>query len=160
MFKLDSAFQPRVWDRVGRIAGTIRMGMQTTDRLRDALPAYEAFQKGLTAQQQGDLIRAIGHYRDAMDLGSLDAGLLNNFGCALRDLGRPEAAAEVLHLCARLYPDHAMCLSNLGSALADLGRREEALALCRKAALALPDSAIAWFNLGCVLQSLEHDREA
>ena len=136
------------------------MGMQTTDRLRDALPAYEAFQKGLTAQQQGDLIRAIGHYRDAMDLGSLDAGLLNNFGCALRDLGRPEAAAEVLHLCARLYPDHAMCLSNLGSALADLGRREEALALCRKAALALPDSAIAWFNLGCVLQSLERDREA
>ncbi len=83
------------------------------------------------------------------------AGLKNNLGARLSDLGRREdalaAAEEARGIYAQLaatrpdafLPDLAMSLNNLGAMLRDLGRREDALAAAEEAVRALRQHFLA-----------------
>ncbi len=112
------------------------------------------------------------------------AGLANNLGNRLSDLGRHEAAlaataeaAEHFRSLSATYSDAvlpvlATSLNNLGKMLSDLGRREEALAatqeavaLCRllsatRSDAVLPKLAISLHNLGKMLSDLGRREEA
>jgi tetratricopeptide (TPR) repeat protein len=115
---------------------------------------------------------------------SLRAGVLNNLGLRLSDLGRREDALQATNEAVGLYrkmaarrtdaflPDLAMSLNNLGNRLSDLGRREEALQatveavrLYRQLAVQhpdafLPDLAGSLSNLGAALSDLGRREEA
>jgi tetratricopeptide (TPR) repeat protein len=112
------------------------------------------------------------------------AGLLNNLGRALSDLGRREEALEAAKEASDTYrqlaqknpdaflPDLAMSFNNLGAILSDLGRREEALEAAKEAVTIrrqlakknpdafLPNLATSLGALGGVLQSLDRDDDA
>ena len=96
----------------------------------------------------------------AVALAPSDARAQNNFGSALKDLGRPEEAEASYRQAIALEPDFAEAHFNLGKALRELDRLEEAESSYRQAIALKPDFADAHYNLGNTLKELDRLEEA
>jgi tetratricopeptide (TPR) repeat protein len=81
-------------------------------------------------------------------LGLDNAGIYEEQGRALAELGRFEEAATAYSQALRVDPHNTAAHEGLGRALAELGRFEEVAAACHEALRVDPDSAIAYNNLG------------
>jgi Tfp pilus assembly protein PilF/2-polyprenyl-3-methyl-5-hydroxy-6-metoxy-1,4-benzoquinol methylase len=83
-----------------------------------------------------------------------DAGVHNNLGNALKQLGRFEDAAASYRRALKSKPDFAMAHVNLGNVLKELGQLDGAAASYRHALTVEPDFADTHNNLGTVLHDL------
>jgi protein O-GlcNAc transferase len=78
----------------------------------------------------------------------------NNYGNALRDLGKPMSALGCYDRALALQPDYPEAHFNRGLTLQDLERYEEALDSYDRALTLKPDYAVAWNNRGTCLRAL------
>jgi Tfp pilus assembly protein PilF/2-polyprenyl-3-methyl-5-hydroxy-6-metoxy-1,4-benzoquinol methylase len=83
-----------------------------------------------------------------------DAGVHNNLGNALKQLGRFEDAAASYRRALKSKPDFAMAHINLGNVQKELGQLDGAAASYRQALKIEPNFADTHNNLGAVLQDL------
>lgn len=129
-------------------------------RLQDAEAAYRSLLR--TSPNHADALHLLGvvahqgrRHDEALDLigralalNPSAAPYQNNFGEALRGLGRLEEAAAAYARAIELRPDYADAYDNLGIALAALGRAADAEPLHRQALNLQPGHANARWNLG------------
>jgi tetratricopeptide (TPR) repeat protein len=86
--------------------------------------------------------------------------VLHLLGVIAVQLGKPEAAADLIARALALKPDYGAAHGNLGLALKKLGKLEDAVASYRKAIAFDPSSAAAHNNLGNVLREMDKPGEA
>src|SRR6185437_6488254 len=89
-----------------------------------------------------------------------DASAHNNYGSALRDLGRHLSALGCIDQAIALKPDYPEAHFNRGVALQDLRRHDEALASFERAIALRPDYCAAWNNRGTLLRAQRRLDEA
>src|SRR5262249_29252372 len=113
-------------------------GVAGTETARASAPHRFAPRKLFTAQ--GQYARAVGQYPRAGDprqrarqVAQFPNEALDDFGYALRQLGRAAEAEKYLRMAIAQDPDDPAAHSNLGNALQQQGRVEEALAAYRQA---------------------------
>jgi Flp pilus assembly protein TadD len=68
---------------------------------------------GNSLKRAGNVVEAIGHYREALRLRPRWADAHNNLGLALRALGDMPAALEQFRLAVRVRADHVEARNNL-----------------------------------------------
>ena len=89
-----------------------------------------------------------------------DASAHNNYGSALRDLGRHLGALASFDQALTLEPDYPEAHFNRGVTLQDLRRHDEALASFERAIALKPDYCAAWNNRGTLLRAQRRLEEA
>lgn len=121
---------------------------------------------GTVLYRRGELEKAIGHYRRALEIGS-DAVAYNNLGNALAKQGRMAEAEQSFLSAVRLKPDFAEAYSNLGNLFATQGKLEEAARQYRRAVGADPNAvgahhslAVALAHQGKLAEAIPHFRKA
>ena len=77
----------------------------------------DLFGKALAHHRAGRLYDAVAVYEEMLTNQPDHPDILNNFGACLMDLGRVEAAVDLLFKAVELRPDDADLLNNLGNAL-------------------------------------------
>ena len=127
--------------------------------LRPNVPAFHA-NLAEAYRASGQLERAVGCCRAALQLWPDYPEALCNLGVALQGLERSAEAIEPLKRALGLRPNFATAQNNLGIALRDLGQRDEALEAFRRAVELEPAFAPARTNLGQMLLDLGHAEEA
>ncbi len=100
----------------------------------------------------GNAAKAVTAYRIALSIERANAGILNNLGNALAQLGEHDQAIVAYCDALAARPDLVEALANLGNVLRDLARPDEAEACLRQALEAAPAFAEASNNLGCLLE--------
>ena len=89
-----------------------------------------------------------------------DAGVHNNLGNALKQIGQLDGAVDAYRRAVELKPDFAMAHNNLGNTLKDIGQYQGALEAYRRVLDLEPGSAEIHFNVGVVLQILNEPEAA
>ncbi|MCK5545874.1 MAG: tetratricopeptide repeat protein [Rhodospirillaceae bacterium] len=125
--------------------------------------AEDTYKRALEHHRQGRLRDAVREYALTVRLSPFSPDAYNNFGVALRALGRPVAAITCYRRSIAIRPRAANVLTNLGNAFRDLGLITQAIAAHARALKISPDSANAHFNAalayrdaGQVTTALEH----
>lgn len=95
-------------------------------------------QLGMAYQELNDLARADAAFRQAMELGASDRGLLNNRAVILQALGRPMEAVELLEMVCREGDEGFEAFNNLGNLYRTVGRTQKAAELFAKALTLAP----------------------
>jgi Flp pilus assembly protein TadD len=106
---------------------------------------------GLTFNRLGQPDKAIGCYRQAVEIKPDFARAHNNLGAALQQKGRNDEAILHFNEALKLDPDDADTHNNLGVALTDRGQLDEAIAHYERAVEIRPDFADAHNGLGGLL---------
>jgi tetratricopeptide (TPR) repeat protein len=134
--------------------------------LRPNVPAFHA-NLAEAYRALGQLERAVGCCRAALQLWPDYPEALCNLGVALQSLGRAAEAVDPLRRALELRPDFATAHNNLGITLRELGKLDEALEEFRRAVALEPAFAPARTNLGQMLldrgaaeEALPHCQEA
>lgn len=111
--------------------------------------------------------RQLGYWRDSITLyqhtlavTSNNYLILNNYGIALAEQGKPDEAIEQYREALHVWPKSANAHINLGAALAQQGRFPEAIEHYQAALNLQPDYALARGNMGRALASLGREDEA
>lgn len=123
---------------------------QALDALNQAIAIKPDFaepwvRKAAVLHMSGQLAAAVGAYQHATVL-RRDSGLFNNYGAALRDLGRYEDALNAFGAALESKPDYAAAMVNRGNTLRDMGRAAEAIVDYDRVLALYPDHADAIAN--------------
>ena len=114
------------------------------------------YRLGEVCHAQQKLTDAASAYENALRLQPDQSHWYANWGVALSDLGRFDAAISVFQQALRLRPDSFEVHYNLANAFHKLGRLDQAIANYRQALDLQPDHADTFTNLGVALA--EHGR--
>ena len=120
----------------------------------------EVFAKAVELHSAGKILEAAIYYKDLIDQGHLNIGVLSNYGIILKNLGKLKEAEFYLKKAIKINPNIASIYLNLGAVLKDLGKSKEAEKVTRKCIEINPKNAIAYMNLGNILNSLDKQKEA
>jgi Flp pilus assembly protein TadD len=96
---------------------------------------------------------AIGYYQAALAVRPQAVAVHNNLGLALRSLGRPRQAIDLLGRALHISPGDPILHNNIGIALIQVARPVEAIEHFRQALAELPNSAALHNNLGIALKA-------
>lgn len=118
----------------------------------DSLNAFANYNLGSVFQQQGDLERAVRHYRRAIRSEPDYVQAHYNLGLALESRGDLEGAERHYRRATEIDPGHADAHNNLGNVLRQSGRADAALGAYRAAVETDPDHALARNNLANLLR--------
>ena len=122
--------------------------------------ALDALQRAAaSAYQRGDTARAVELFEDALKK-CRRAGILSNFGAALRASGRIAEAEAAYREAITRAPDFANARGNLGNLLSARGRLAEAEVELKRAAELAPNDPQIQRSLGLCLMRLLKAREA
>ncbi len=110
-------------------------------------------QLGIAARQQGDHVRAIDFFRQAVEISPKSAACHVNLGMVFRSAKQLDAAAASFRLALELDPNHAEAHNRLGTILKQQGKLDEAAKAHGRALQIRPDYAGAHTNLGSVLKA-------
>jgi Flp pilus assembly protein TadD len=110
--------------------------------------------------QQGQLVEAERHYREAVRLAPAGADYRHALGANLLRQGRTDEAGAAFSAAVKLNPRHADARVGLGAVLARQGRATEAIAHYREALLIAPSNAMAHNNLGLALLGVDRPEDA
>ena len=103
--------------------------------------------QALPGEREQDWNDGLIAYRRALQLRPEEAGLYNNVGVILQELGRPKEAMAYHLRAATLEPLDARTQINIGAAHWMLGAVDEAIAAFEDAVEIDPASSMAWHNL-------------
>jgi hypothetical protein len=117
-------------------------------------PGLKALQRGLLAQQAGEVDRAIECYRTALRQHPGLAPAHFNLGQLLRERGDYHGAAVSFEGAARLRPTAVDAWLNLGAMLERLDRHRDAVAAYQRASVCSPDDPAPVYNRGNALLAL------
>jgi len=115
---------------------------------------------GMIYQQRGDYVSAASYIAKALRINGKNPVAFNNYGAALRALGRPAEAEQAYRKALKLNPDYIEAYYNLGNALTELKRLKEAEKAYLKALDLQPDYAEAYSNLASLLIEQRRPEEA
>ena len=115
---------------------------------------------GVILGETGRKVEALSAHQKAVEAGPKDAEIHNNFGNALRDLGRFDKAEVSIMEAIKIKPDNAEFHNNLGALYKDIGKLEEAETNFRHAIRLRPELAESFNNLGLVLVELRNYEQA
>jgi tetratricopeptide (TPR) repeat protein len=107
---------------------------------------------GNALAKEGDLPKAISHYRESIRLKPDYARAHNNLGIALAKQGKIKDAIKQYSAAIRFNPFYAQAYNNLGAALTEQGQANEAIQYYNRALELKPDYAEAHNNLGVALK--------
>ncbi len=147
-----AAYQQRDWTRAEALARTV---LQAESRHFGALSLL-----GIIAAQSNRPADAAELLGRAAAARPSDASAQNNFGIALKNLGRFEEALQCYARALRLEPTFAEGWYNRGVVLEAIGRPEEALQSYERAVRIAPGYADAFNNRGRTLHALRRLEEA
>ncbi|MDH3335997.1 MAG: tetratricopeptide repeat protein, partial [Rhodospirillaceae bacterium] len=129
--------------------------------------AESAYKRALEHHKNGRLLDAVREYSLTVRLSPYSPEAYNNFGVALRALGRVHGAVACYRRSLGIRPRSASVLTNLGNAFRDLGMIKRSIAAHERALKITPISANAHFNAalafrdgGKVELALEHFQKA
>lgn len=140
-------------------------GSVTGSRLTAARSAHETaravvdwFQRGLRAEEEGDLDAAATAYENALRQDYTRAETWFNLGNVLYSLERKAEAVRAFTRAAGLEPEYVEAWNNLGNTLSDVGRLDDAVEAYEQALALEPAYMDAHYNLA---ETLDHlgDRE-
>ncbi len=103
---------------------------------------------GHSFQKEGNLDKAIEHYRRALEIRTGNSAALNNLGSALIEKGETEEAIVHLTNAIAINKDYANAYVNMGRAMFVLGRFDEAISYYTTSLTYKPFNSEAHNNLG------------
>jgi len=106
---------------------------------------------GYAYEQQGDRLKAIHHYSEALKINPAQADALYNLAHVKTELGRYDEAVGHYRELLVLAPDDYQAHNNLGNALFHERRFDEAITHYLSALHINPEYALAYKNLGAAL---------
>ena len=115
---------------------------------------------GLALVKDGQVHKAIEHYRQAIALRPTFGEAHNNLGIALDKLGLHAEAIPHYHTAIAYHPRLTQAYNNLGNALLSIGQTNEAIPYYREAIDRKPDFSDAHNNLGIALATTGQTTEA
>ncbi|MBU1403842.1 MAG: tetratricopeptide repeat protein [Proteobacteria bacterium] len=102
----------------------------------DSLAVFDAVSLNISGDvyyNEGDLVKALGEYRQGLLLDPDNVNILNSMGVAGVQLNRPKAARACFQKALGVEPKNFMALFNLGFICLDDNQAQEALALWERA---------------------------
>ncbi len=102
----------------------------------DSLAVFDAVSLNISGDvyyNEGDLVKALGEYRQGLLLEPGNVNILNSMGVANIQLNRPKAARTCFQKALGVEPENFMALFNLGFICLDDNQAPEALALWERA---------------------------
>lgn len=102
----------------------------------DSLAVFDAVSLNISGDvyyNEGDLVKALGEYRQGLLLEPGNVNILNSMGVANIQLNRPKAARVCFQKALGIEPENFMALFNLGFICLDDDQAPEALALWERA---------------------------
>ena len=115
---------------------------------------------GNALAKEGELLKAIDHYRELIRLRPDHAKAYNNLGIALAKQGKIKDAIKQYSEAIQLNSGYAQAYNNLGAALTEQGQADKAILNYKRALELKPDYAEAHNNLGVVLKKQGQTSEA
>jgi len=113
-----------------------------------------------TVRRNADYATALGLYADTAAQRPGNAYAQCNYGFALEQAGRPQAALERFQTAIKIKPDYALAHFNLGVVLCQVGHAAEGIEHYREALRLQPTYAEAHNNLGVALAQAGRVAEA
>lgn len=110
------------------------------------------YQKALAHHRAGELELAVEQYSRAIRLKPYAPDVYNNFGVALRALGRIQGAIACYRRSLVLRPQAAGVLTNLGNAFRELGETDRAISAHQRALKLAPENSSTRFNAALALR--------
>ena len=110
--------------------------------------AHQTLVAAFAAHQRGEVEAAAARYRAVLKREPDNVDALHLLGVALRELGRPREARDLLARVITKRPNFAEAHHNLGLVLADLGEVPQAREAWLQAAALNPSLGEPWLNLG------------
>ena len=148
-------------DRTGdRVVAVIVVATNRPMLSADRMRAITEHNLGAALQTDGDISRAIDHYRRATEIQPDYAPAHNNLGTALMARGDLAGAAASYERALALEPGYGNAQFNLANARLQQQRPQEALDLFRRSLASMPPSADVQNNIGIALAELERLDEA
>jgi DNA-binding transcriptional MerR regulator len=142
-------------------AGKERSGQGEIRRMKSKRRAGRAqaqaddwFDKGLAAEDEGQLEDAANCYMNALLAGGPQAETVFNLGNVLYSLGRNGEALQRFLQAIEIDPDYVEAWNNLGGALASMGKWQEAVGAYRQALSIEPNYGDAHCNLAETLEQM------
>jgi len=147
--------------RQQKMAAKAAKGSKAAGAANPAEPALvQSINNALQHHAAGRLPEAEQIYQQILQADPNQVDALHLLGVLAHQIGKNEAAVELISKAITIKPDFAEAHCNLASALQAMGRSEEAAANCRKALAIKPGYADAHYNLGNALQALGDLEEA
>ena len=123
------------------------------------LTTKKTFNLAVQNHKRNNLQVAKNLYKEILKTNPNFAGVHNNLGNVLKDLGEHQKAISCYEKATQIQPDYANAHYNLGCVLDELGEFRKAISCYEKATQIQPDYANAHYNLGNVLKDLgEHQK--
>lgn len=116
--------------------------------------------ESLSAFASGDMAAAERKFSELLALTPNDAGVHNNYGLALRRLGRLAEAEVEYQRAMALRPSYAEAMNNLALLLEESGRTDEAGVWFAKSVETDPSYAVGHLNYGLFLERFGSLKEA
>jgi predicted O-linked N-acetylglucosamine transferase (SPINDLY family) len=114
----------------------------------------------MAQHRAGNLLEAIGLYRQAAAMRPTSATVQNNLGLACKEAGDCDGALTAATQAVHLAPQRPGHWTNLGNLYRDMGKLDEAIGAYRKALTLEPGSVAAINNLALAVQDAGQIEEA
>jgi tetratricopeptide (TPR) repeat protein len=117
----------------------------------DSLAVFDAVSLNISGDiyyNEGDLVKALGEYRQGLLLDPDNVNILNSMGVACVQLNRPKAARSCFQKALGVEPENFMALFNLGFICLEGAQAPEALALWERALVMNNDHPVLLQHLG------------
>lgn len=114
----------------------------------------------IALSEQGDVDRAVPHFKEALQNKPADAIIFNNIASLFFDNGQVEDAIRYYKKAVELKKDYAVGYNNLGFTYLTISKPKEALFYLQKALKIDPDFSEAYYNLGRTSRALGNNDKA
>ena len=103
--------------------------------------AIERYNAGCNLQEQGNIVGAIQHYRQAVSLDPTHADAHYNLASALQELGQLEEAEKHYKRTVTICPGHHLAFYNMGYLYQEMNKMDKSIESFKKASKIEPNDA-------------------
>lgn len=115
---------------------------------------------GVFAQEEGDIVEAVGHFEYALMIDPDYESACYEWALLNDRIGYKDRALELFERCAELVPDNGVVYSDMASIYEERKEYKKALSLAEKAVALSPAYSIGYYNLGVIYQKTFKNEKA